>query len=269
MPAFFCILADGGGLGDNGIEDCGNADYSGRGNVMDMPTLLPGTLIKRYKRFFADIRLDNGAEIIAHCPNTGAMTGCVTPGWRVWVSESDNPKRKLRYTLELVESPSGMICVHSARANKLVAEALTNDVVGILDRFDSIRAEVKYGAGSRADFLLTRGDEQLFLEVKAVTLHAGGGLGQFPDAVSDRARRHVDELVDVVASGQRGAMLFCALHESIDRVEPAVHIDARYCRALGEAVGAGVEVYAVGTQITPHNIVVSSMIPVVGLNDGV
>lgn len=235
---------------------------------MDMPALQPGTLIKRYKRFFADVRLASGAEITAHCPNTGAMTGCATPGWDVWVSESDNPKRKLRYTLELVESPSGVICVHSARANQLVREALSRGVVNIMDRFDSLQSEVKYGAGSRADFLLQRGDEQLFLEVKAVTLHAGGGLGQFPDAVSDRARRHVDELVDVVASGQRGAMLFCALHEAIDRIEPAAHIDERYARALSEAVGAGVEVYAVSTHITPKNISVGGMIEVVGLNDG-
>jgi len=236
---------------------------------MKLPALQAGTLIKRYKRLFADLRLANGDEITAHCPNTGAMTGCATPGWRVWVSESDNPKRKLRYTLELVESPSGVICVHSARANKLVAEAIANDKLSVIGRFDTTQSEVKYGSGSRADFLLTRDNEQLYLEVKAVTMHVGGGLGQFPDAVSDRARRHVDELVDVVAGGQRGAMVFCALHAGIDRVEPASQIDPRYARALSEAVRAGVEVYAVATRITPQNISVSGMLPVIGLNDTV
>ena len=234
---------------------------------MDLLGLQQGILIKRYKRFFADIRLTDGSEVTAHCPNTGAMTGCATPGWGVWVSESDNPKRKLRYTLELVESPSGIVCVHSARANKLVAEALTQGKLSSLGHFDTVRAEVKYGQGSRADFLLTQGNEQLYLEVKAVTLYAGHGLGQFPDAVSDRARRHTEELVDIVASGQRGAMLFCALHEGVDRVEPAVQIDARYVRALSEAVRAGVEVYAVATTITPKSITVSGMIPVVGLTN--
>lgn len=234
---------------------------------MDLPLLQPATLIKRYKRFLADVRLADGTEITVHCPNTGAMTGCATPGWRVWVSESDNPKRKLGHTLELVESPSGVICVHSARANSVVAEALAHRKLRALSHYDSVRSEVKYGSGSRADFLLAQGAEQLYLEVKAVTLHAGNGLGQFPDAVSDRARRHLDELVDVVAGGKRAAMLFCALHEGIDRVEAASHIDPRYARALTEAVRAGVEVFAVATHITPQYITVSGMIPVVGLSD--
>ena len=162
---------------------------------MQFSPLTQGLLIKRYKRFLADITLPDGREVTAHCPNTGSMTGCIEPGWPVWLSHSDNPKRKLAWTLELVESPEGMICVHSALANRIVGEALERPGLLPFEAFNDIRSEVRYGKGSRADFVLSGDGGRLYVEVKAVTLHVGDGLGLFPDAVSDRARRHVEERI--------------------------------------------------------------------------
>lgn len=233
---------------------------------MQLPPLQRGTLIRRYKRFLADVSLPDGTEVVAHCPNTGAMTGCAEPGWEVWLSHSDNPKRKLAWTLELVESPAGLICVHSALANRVVAEALAVNFLPSLAGIAPIRSEVRYGDRSRADFKLGNEPSAVYVEVKAVTLHVGDGLGLFPDTVSDRARRHVEELIDVVATGQRGVMIFCALHEAIDRIAPAQAIDPRYARALVEAQRAGVEVYGLGVSLGvclgAEHITAASILPV-------
>lgn len=209
------------------------------------PPLQRGTLLGRYKRFFADIRLDSGDTITAHCPNTGAMTGCAVPGAVVWVQHHDNPRRKLAWTWELVDTGHGLACIHAARANALVLEALGAGRLAALAGYDDCRREPRHGNG-RADFLLTRDDQRCLVEVKSVTLWREGGVGAFPDAVSERATRHLGALAESVAQGDRAVLLFAALHTGITRVRPAADIDPRYARALRDAATAGVELLALG-----------------------
>ena len=214
--------------------------------------LIPARLRRRYKRFLADVELDNGKRLTVHCPNTGAMTGCDEPGSRVWLSHSDNPKRKYPHTWQLVEVAGQRICIHSALANTLVAEALDDGIIGELASYQRYRREQRLEAGSRVDFLLSGGNQaDCALEVKSVTLHVGGGEGRFPDAVSLRARRHVQELQARVESGQAAALLFAVLHEGIDSVAPAADIDPVYAAALAAAASAGVRLLAYRAGIDP------------------
>lgn len=224
---------------------------------MEFPALVEGVLLKRYKRFLADIELDDGRIITAHCPNTGAMTGCAEPGSRVWLSVSDNPKRKYRHSWELVETAGGYLaCIHSARANALAEEAIERGVIKELQGYQSLRREVRFGEeGSRIDILLEQaGGPSCYVEVKSVTLLLEQGLGVFPDAVSDRGRKHLRELATMALQGQRAVLLFAVLHKGIDRVAPADQIDARYGEAFREAIQAGVEVLAYQAQITATQI---------------
>ena len=215
-------------------------------------SLLSGRLLRRYKRFLADIELDNGEVLTVHCPNTGAMTGCDLPGSRVWVSHSDNPKRKYAYTWQLVEVAGQRICIHSALANTVVAEALDEGVIGELAGYEGYRREQRLEEGSRVDFLLHgKGLAACALEVKSVTLHVGGGEGRFPDAVSQRARRHVQGLQARVEAGEAAGLLFAVLHEGIESVAPAAEIDPAYAEALASAAKAGVKVLAYRASIDP------------------
>lgn len=232
---------------------------------MELPALTEVTLHKRYKRFLADVELPDGSVITAHCPNTGAMTGCAEPMSRAWISTSDNPKRKLAYTLELVAVPEGRVCVHSAFANKVVGEALRNKVIEPLAAYEQIKPEAKLTDGSRADFLLTADKRRIFVEVKSVTLHQGDGLGLFPDAVSERARKHVVELADSIDANTRAALIFCVLHDGIKRVAPAKEIDPAYANALADAVTRGLEVYALGCDIADASITAHCLLPVEGV----
>ena len=227
--------------------------------------LITGRLQRRYKRFLADVLLDSGEHVTAHCPNTGAMTGLADAGARVWLSYSDNPKRKYALTLELVKTPTGLACIHSARANALVKAGIGAGVIPALSGARDIRSEVRYGAGSRADLLLDMGAQRVFVEVKAVTLNAGSGLGLFPDTVSVRATKHVNELVSILDAQTRAALVFCVLHSGIARVAPAAAIDPIYAQALKAGVQSGVEVYAMSTHISPQGIKPSIQVPVEGL----
>jgi sugar fermentation stimulation protein A len=220
---------------------------------MKLPSLTQATLIKRYKRFLADVTLADGTVVTVHCPNTGAMTGCADPGSLVWLSISDNPKRKYPYTWELVQTLSGdMACVHSAKANEWVKGAIENRMITELLNYDSIRKEVKYGEeNSRIDLLLERKNQQCFVEVKSVTLLKEKGLGVFPDAVSDRGRKHLRELIKMVEEGHRAVLFFCVQHSGIDRVAPADSIDNKYADTFREAIAAGVEVLAYKVKISP------------------
>ncbi|AQA17828.1 sugar fermentation stimulation protein SfsA [Halioglobus japonicus] len=222
-----------------------------------MSDLIEGTLIKRYKRFLADVELDSGKVITVHCPNTGAMTGCAEPGWRVWLSRSDSKTRKYPHTWELVETGAGMACIHSVRANALVKEAFTSGLIPGFTDYPEIRTEVKYGNGSRADLLLEGDTGKVYVEVKSVTLCSARGQGLFPDAVSDRGRKHLQELRDVLGPGTRAVMFFCALHEGIDHVSAAGEIDPRYRDTLAEVIDAGVEVMAWGASVSPQQMALS------------
>lgn len=232
---------------------------------MDLSVLETGVLRRRYKRFLADIVLDDGREVTAHCPNTGAMTGCAEPGSKVWLLDSANPKRKLRYTWELVRTAdASLACIHSARANALAAEALTAAAVPELAGYPELRREARFGSeGSRADLLLSGGVQaDCYIEVKSVTLHLGQGLGVFPDAVSLRGRKHLRELMAVRASGLRAVLLFVVQHTGIERVAPADSIDPAYAETLRQALAAGVEVLAYGADIAPPSLRLGRALPV-------
>jgi len=205
--------------------------------------LIRATLIKRYKRFLADVKLEDGSVITAHCPNSGSMKGYKTEGLDVWLSESDNPKRKLRHTWELVQDAGGhKIMVHAARANTLVVEAIENGAVTELQGYNTLRTEVKYGSrNSRIDLLLENGDSKCFLEVKSVTLCEGETL-MFPDAVTVRGQKHLQELMEMRAAGHRAVLFFAVLREGGCGFEPAAHIDPVYAKRLEQARSAGVEI---------------------------
>ncbi|OXY80488.1 DNA/RNA nuclease SfsA [Oceanimonas doudoroffii] len=227
-------------------------------------TLAQGRLIRRYKRFLADIIVDDN-ELTLHCPNTGRMTGCAEPGWRVYYSTSDNPKRKYAHTWELCRDDAGdLICVNTARANQLVAEALSEQRIAALAGYERVRAEVRYGAeNSRIDFMLSGPNlPDCYVEVKSVTLHEGQGNGFFPDTQSVRAQKHVRELMECAQAGHRAVMLFCVLHTGIERVSPAEHLDSKYAALVREAVAAGVECLAWKAAISPDGMTLIEPLPV-------
>lgn len=227
--------------------------------------LLRGTLLKRYKRFFADILLDSGEVITAHCPNTGAMTGCAEPGFIAWVSQSDNPKRKLKFTWELAVTAQGdWISVNTHRANKLVQSALeTHALPGVTDYTEVKREVSPADFHSRFDFCVTRTDHTpLYIEVKSVTL-AQGDEGYFPDAVTSRGKKHAEELALLAQQGMATSLLFCVQHSGIKNVRLAEHIDPKYATAVRQAAADGVNVFAVGCQISQEKITINQSLPVI------
>jgi len=229
---------------------------------LKLPKLIPALLVRRYKRFLADVEFADGSKVTAHCPNTGAMTGCIDSGSTVWLSHSENPKRKYAYTLELVETKNGLTCIHSARANKVVMEALESGLIKELSEYRQISSEVRYGQGSRADFVLCREDEaSIILEVKAVTFYLGEGLGAFPDAKSVRALKHAVELTNAINSSTRSLIIFCVLHSGINKVSVAKEVDPDYYVALESALRSGLEVQAWSVDISTSALTLSRRIP--------
>jgi len=223
------------------------------------PILEPAVLIKRYKRFLADITLPDGSERTIHCANTGAMTGCATPGNKVWYSTSDNPKRKYPNSWELSETESGhRICINTARANQLAVEAIKSGVITELQEYDQLQTEVKYGnENSRIDILLNSENKpKCYIEVKSVTLldEDKQGQGYFPDAVTTRGQKHLRELAQMAQNGSRAVLLFTVLHSGIEKVSPAHHIDANYSQLLKYAQEQGVEILCYKAQLSHHEI---------------
>ncbi len=211
--------------------------------------------VKRYKRFFADVEMPDGSIITAHCPNSGSMKGCNEPGSKAWISDSMNPKRKLRHTLEIMEIDGVRLCVNTQRPNGLVEEAIAEDRISELSGYETIRREVKYGSeNSRIDLLLERENERCYVEVKNVTLGAGDGLARFPDSVTTRGTKHLRELMSVVESGDRAVLMFCASRDDTQVIEPADEIDPVYGQTLREASQKGVEILAYGLDIEPPTL---------------
>lgn len=245
-----------------------------------MSLLYPALLLKRYKRFLADVRLLDGRELTIHCPNTGSMKNCVLPESPCWYSVSLSQTRKYPQTLELVTTPGGHLAgINTARTNELVEAALHAQVITELRGYQTQRREVVYGSEkSRIDFLL--GDKELddkalsenkspdtrlcYLEVKNVTLMEEEGEGFFPDAVSERGSKHLRELIAMVEQGHRAVLLFCVQHTGIQSVRAAAHIDPVYATTLHAARVAGVEVIAYAAAIKPeqHSIVLDRALPV-------
>ena len=224
--------------------------------------LAPGVLVSRYKRFFADVALDDGTEITAHCPNPGAMLGLNTPGLRAWVSRSEDPKRKLAHTLELVEADGGLVGINTMHPNRLVAEALAADAIPELAGYATHRREVKYGANSRVDFLLEApGRAPCWLEVKNCHLRRAGSLAEFPDCVAARSLKHLRELTAMVEAGQRAVMLFVIQRTDCDAFSACHDLDPAYAEGLTEAAANGVEVLAYACEIAVEEVRISRSIP--------
>lgn len=230
------------------------------------PPLEEGRLIRRYKRFLADIETVTGEFLTIHCPNTGSMFNCMVEGGQVWFSRSNDPKRKLPGTWEISETPQGRLaCVNTARANQLVEEALRAGVIAELNGFTGLKREVAYGQeNSRIDFRLDYPTGAAYVEVKSVTLGFDGtSIAAFPDAVTQRGAKHLRELAHLARDGVRAVQLYCVNLSGIDAVRPAEEIDAGYAAALREAKAAGVEVLAYGVRVTSEEICVDRRLEVI------
>jgi sugar fermentation stimulation protein A len=231
--------------------------------------LIPATLVRRYKRFLADVVLPSGETVTAHVANPGAMTGIATPGAQVWLSKSDNPKRKLAHSWELIEVDLGtgleFVGVNTAHPNPLVGAALAAGAIPELAGYATIRREVKYGKNSRIDFLLESPSRApCYVEIKNVHLMRRPGLAEFPDAVTARGAKHLDELGDAVEAGSRAVMLFLIQIGSATRFTLARDIDPRYGVAFDRARARGVEVLARRCAITRDGIEVAAPVPIEG-----
>ncbi|WPC05874.1 DNA/RNA nuclease SfsA [Pseudomonas benzenivorans] len=221
------------------------------------PPLQPGRLLRRYKRFLADIETAGGERLCIHCPNTGSMLNCMSEGARVWFSRSDDPRRKLPGTWEIGETPHGRLAlINTGRANALVEEALRAGLIAELAGFTGLKREVPYGQErSRIDFRLDYPEGPAFVEVKSVTLgFADNPVAAFPDARTERGAKHLRELAALAREGVRAVQLYCVNLSGIEAVRPAEEIDPAYAAALREARAAGVEVLAYGAQIDPEEV---------------
>lgn len=231
------------------------------------PPLEQGRLLRRYKRFLADIETLDGELLTIHCPNTGSMLNCMSEGCRVWFSRSNDPKRKLPGTWEITETPQGRLaCVNTARANALVEEALRADLIPELAGFTALKREVAYGVeNSRADFRLDDPTGEVFVEVKSVTLGFDGtAVAAFPDAVTVRGSKHLRELAALARQGMRAVQFYCVNLSGIEAVRAAVEIDPAYAAALADAKAAGVEVLAYGAEVSPEGLVLQRKLQVLG-----
>jgi sugar fermentation stimulation protein A len=230
--------------------------------------LLRGTLRQHYKRFLADVTLDGGGDVTAHCPNPGSMMGLNAPGSEVWLSPALNPERKLRYSWELVRfGGGGLVGINTGHPNKLVQEAVDNAVIPELGGYDSLRREVRYGKNSRIDLLLEGGGlSGCYVEVKNVTLKRGAsgdsGAAEFPDSVTKRGAKHLMEMSAMVAAGNRALMVYVVQREDCERFRLAEDIDPGYVEAFAAARAAGVEAVCYSCKISLDGIHIAAPLPI-------
>lgn len=220
--------------------------------------LVPGRLIRRYMRFLADVELDDGRVVKCHCPNPGSMMGLKTPGTRVWLEPNDDPKKKLDWGWRLVEQGGAFIVVDTAQANRVVGAALHAGQIPELAGDGDVRAEVKYGQNSRVDFLL---GGRTYVEVKSVTLSRRPGLAEFPDSVTKRGSKHLDELAAMAGAGHRAVMLYLLQRTDCTRATVAHDIDPAYAAGVARAQAAGVDMLCYTADISPQGITLTDAVP--------
>ena len=224
--------------------------------------LVPARLIRRYKRFLADVRLEDGQEVTAHCANPGSMMGLAEPRMKVWLEPNDDPKKKLKFGWRLVDHENGHFTgVDTSIPNRALKAALMARQVPGLQPYDLVRAEVKYGQNSRIDFLLSGQGPDTYVEVKSVTLSRQNGLAEFPDSVTARGAKHLDELAAMVAEGHRAVMFYLVQRTDCSVVTLAGDIDPAYLAAFDRAQAVGVEVLAQACQISPQAITLGEPLP--------
>ena len=230
---------------------------------LDQTTLVPATLVKRYKRFLSDHRLESGEVITASCPNTGTMLGLTTPGSATWLVHAPSPTRKYDYRWELIEDEGTWVGINTGRPNALVEEAIRAGVITELAGYADLRREVKYGTNSRIDLLLEDpGRPQAFVEVKNCHLRREAGLAEFPDSITTRGAKHLDELAAQVALGHRAVMVFCVQRADCDHFDVAADIDPGYAAAFQRARDAGVEALAYVCHVSAETIALTHSIPI-------
>ncbi len=218
------------------------------------PELIPGTLLKRYKRFLADVRLETGEIVTAHCPNTGSMKGCAEPGRTVYLSSHNNPKRKYKYTWELIAMPTSLVGVNTLVPNRLVFKSIDQKLIPELSEYNSIRREVKIGEHSRIDMMLSdAGGKRCYVEIKNCTL-VSEGIARFPDAVTSRGLKHIIELENLAGAGHRCMMFYFIQRMDAQVFQPADHIDPAYGRRLRQAAENGIEILAYDVRIDLQGI---------------
>ena len=222
--------------------------------------LIPGTLIQRYKRFLADVRLDDGTLVTAHCTNTGSMQGCNAPGSRVYLSEQHGKNRKLPFTWELIRVGRTLVGINTLAANRLAREGIETGLVRELQGYESLRAEVPTRPGARLDFLLENPAQQCYVEVKNVTLVVDR-VAAFPDSVSERGTKHLKELIRLRRRGHRAVLLFVIQRGGCPSFRPADEIDPEYGRWLRRSARAGVEIYPYRANVTVRGIALSEAVP--------
>ena len=224
--------------------------------------LIKGKLIKRYKRFFADINIKN--EIItAHCPNTGSMMGLLDQNNEVWISKNNNPKRKLKYTLEIIKTKDNLVGVNTHLANKIVYEGLSNNLINEFMNSDSIKPEVYYNKNTRFDFLVNKNNQNHFIEVKNVTLFRTNNVAEFPDAVTSRGSKHIKTLVDAIKKGYKSYVLFLVQIQNIENFQIAKDIDKIYYKNYLLAKKDGVQFLAYKCNIDTNSITIEKKLNII------
>ena len=223
--------------------------------------LISGLFIKRYKRFFVDIKLGNKI-VTAHCPNTGSMFGLLQKNNKVWLTKSDNPKRKLKYTLQIIEDQSSKVGINTHITNKIALEALDNSIIKNFKNSETIKTEVNFGANTRFDFLIIEGKKKSFIEVKNVTLSRKKGVAEFPDAVTSRGFKHIEELLKASQKGYEIYLLYVIQRDDCNKFELAKDIDPKYCELLIKAVKKNLNILCYDCKFSTKGIILNRKIQI-------
>ena len=222
-------------------------------NMQFKTNLIKGKLLKRYKRFLADVILDDGTEVVAHCPNPGSMMGLAKAGSTVWLEPNNDPKKKLKYGWRLVEYQDRMVCIDTSIANSVIREALKKKEISELS-YQDFKSEVKYSENSRIDFLLRSSDRHIYLEIKSVTLMRNKGIAEFPDSITKRGSKHLKDLSKMATAGHQSVLLFLCMRSDVRRVQIAADLDNIYNTNIKAALKSGVQLICYDTEVTKFGV---------------